>query len=131
MKDPMYKLDKEKKDNVQEKKNYKNLEEPDGPAGPAKPRPVMNYGMDKGLNKGMEATPLEKHSSGIGPANLGGPGMKSHVHACGTPKMSSGLNDGHEDTALPNLGFIKAKTLENNPDAKTMTVDGKEMPIKP
>ena len=109
MKDPMYKLDI---------------------------KPGINYGMEKGLNKGMEATPLAKHSSGIGPANLGGPGMKSHVHACGTPKMSSGLNDGHsglndghEDTALPNLGFIKAKTLEKNPNAKTMKVGGKEMPI--
>ena len=118
MKDPMYKLD------IKPGINY-GMEK------------GMNYGMEKGLNKGMEATPLEKHSSGIGPANLGGPGMKSHVHACGTPKMSSGLNDshsglndGHEDTALPNLGFIKAKTLEKNPDAKTMTVDGKEMPIK-
>ena len=83
MKDPMYKLDI---------------------------KPTLNYGMEKGLNKGMEASPLEKHSSGIGPANLGGPGMKSHVHACGTPKMSSGLNDGHsglndghEDTTLPKL----------------------------
>ena len=109
MKDPMYKLDI---------------------------KPTLNYGMEKGLNKGMEATPLAKHSSGIGPANLGGPGMKSHVHACGTPKMSSGLNDGHsglndghEDTALPNLGFIKAKTLEQDPNAKTMKVGGKEMPI--
>ena len=31
---------------------------------------------------------------------------------------------------IKNLGFIKAETLKNNPDAKTMTVDGKEMPIK-
>jgi hypothetical protein len=31
---------------------------------------------------------------------------------------------------IKNLGFIKAETLKKNPDAKTMTVDGKEMPIK-
>ena len=36
-------------------------------------------------------SPILKHS-GIGPANLGGPGMKSHVHACGTPKKSSAFN---------------------------------------
>ena len=91
MKDPMYKLD------IKPTLNY-GMEK------------GMNYGMEKGLNKGMEASPLEKHSSGIGPANLGGPGVKSHVHACGTPKMSSGLNDGHsglndghEDTTLPKL----------------------------
>ena len=32
--------------------------------------------------------------------------------------------------AVKNLGFIKAKTLEENPNAKTMKVGGKEMPIK-
>jgi len=30
---------------------------------------------------------------------------------------------------IMNLGFIKSETLKNNPDAKTMMVDGKEMPI--
>ena len=30
---------------------------------------------------------------------------------------------------IMNLGFIKAETLKKNPDAKTMMVDGKEMPI--
>jgi len=29
-----------------------------------------------------------------------------------------------------NLGFIKAKTLEKDPNATTMVVDGKTMPIK-
>ena len=31
--------------------------------------------------------------------------------------------------AVKNLGFIKAKTLEKNPNAKTMEVDGKTFPI--
>ena len=31
---------------------------------------------------------------------------------------------------IKNLGFIKSETLKNNPDAKTMTVDGKKIPIK-
>ena len=35
-----------------------------------------------------------------------------------------------KNSAMKNLGFIKAKTLEKNPNAKTMNVDGKEMPIK-
>ena len=35
-----------------------------------------------------------------------------------------------DKSALNNLGFIKAKTLEKNPNAKTMMVDGKEMPIQ-
>ena len=35
-----------------------------------------------------------------------------------------------KNSAVKNLGFIKAKTLEKNPNAKTMNVDGKEMPIK-
>jgi len=39
------------------------------------------------------------------------------------------MNDGHTDTALLNLGFIKAETLKKNPNAKTMMVDGEEMPI--
>ena len=30
---------------------------------------------------------------------------------------------------IMNLGFIKSETLKKNPDAKTMMVDGKEMPI--
>ena len=30
---------------------------------------------------------------------------------------------------IKNLGFIKAETLKKNPNATTMTVDGKEMPI--
>ncbi len=33
-------------------------------------------------------------------------------------------------SAINNLGFIKAKTLEKNPNAKTMVVDGKKMPIQ-
>ena len=33
-------------------------------------------------------------------------------------------------SCIKNLGFIKAKTLEENPDATTMVVDGKTMPIK-
>ena len=36
---------------------------------------------------------------------------------------------GQGKSPIMNLGFIKAKTLKNNPDAKTMMVDGKEMPI--
>ena len=54
----------------------------------------MLYKMDSMAYKMEDSSPIVKHS-GIGPANLGGPGMKSHVHACGTPKRSSGLNDGH------------------------------------
>ena len=51
---------------------------------------------DNALPKSMlykmdDPSPIIKHS-GIGPANLGGPGMKSHVHACGTPKKPSSLN---------------------------------------
>lgn len=46
------------------------------------------------IEKKETSSPILKHS-GIGPANLGGPGMKSHVHACGTPKKSSALNSGH------------------------------------
>jgi|VirMetMinimDraft_7_1064189.scaffolds.fasta_scaffold08393_10 hypothetical protein len=34
------------------------------------------------------------------------------------------------DHAPKNLGFIKAETLKKNPDATTMEVDGKTMPIK-
>jgi len=54
---------------------------------------------DNALPKSMlykmdDPSPIIKHS-GIGPANLGGPGMKSHVHACGTPKKPSSLNSGH------------------------------------
>jgi len=33
-------------------------------------------------------------------------------------------------SCIKNLGFIKAKTLEENPNATTMVVDGKSMPIK-
>jgi hypothetical protein len=46
---------------------------------------------------------------------------------------SMGLNKmspNEEETPINNLGFIKAKTLEKNPGATTMMVDGKEMPIK-
>ena len=58
------------------------------------PKAVL-YKMDDTVAYKMEEpSPIIKHS-GIGPANLGGPGMKSHVHACGTPKRPSGLNDGH------------------------------------
>jgi len=34
------------------------------------------------------------------------------------------------DEPIMNLGFIKAKTLEKNPNATTMVVDGEKMPIK-
>jgi len=34
------------------------------------------------------------------------------------------------DEPIMNLGFIKAKTLEKDPNATTMVVDGKTMPIK-
>ena len=54
----------------------------------------MAYKMDSMAYKMEDPSPVLKHS-GIGPANLGGPGMKSHVHACGTPKKPSGLNMGH------------------------------------
>lgn len=54
----------------------------------------MLYKMDSMAYKMEDPSPVLKHS-GIGPANLGGPGMKSHVHACGTPKKPSGLNMGH------------------------------------
>ena len=37
---------------------------------------------------------------------------------------------GKGKTPIMNLGFIKAETLKKNPDATTMTVDGKKMPIK-
>jgi hypothetical protein len=33
-------------------------------------------------------------------------------------------------SAVTNLGFIKAKTLEKNPNAKTMEVDGEKFPIQ-
>lgn len=33
-------------------------------------------------------------------------------------------------SCIKNLGFIKAKTLEENPDATHMMVDGQKMPIK-
>ena len=36
---------------------------------------------------------------------------------------------GQGKSPIMNLGFIKSETLKNNPDAKTMMVDGKEMPI--
>ena len=36
---------------------------------------------------------------------------------------------GQGKSPIMNLGFIKAETLKKNPDAKTMMVDGKEMPI--
>jgi len=36
----------------------------------------------------------------------------------------------NKPSTLTNLGFIKAKTLEKNPNAETMIVDGKEMPIQ-
>jgi hypothetical protein len=47
-------------------------------------------------------------------------------------KRTSMLRTGKVMTPTPvyNLGFIKAKTLEENPNATTMMVDGKEMPIK-
>jgi len=34
------------------------------------------------------------------------------------------------DEPIMNLGFIKAKTLEKDPNATTMVVDGETMPIK-
>ena len=36
---------------------------------------------------------------------------------------------GQGKSPIMNLGFIKAETLKKNPNAKTMMVDGKEMPI--
>ena len=47
-------------------------------------------------------------------------------------KRTSMLRTGKVMTPTPvyNLGFIKAKTLEKDPNATTMMVDGKEMPIK-
>ena len=36
---------------------------------------------------------------------------------------------GQGKSPIMNLGFIKSETLKKNPDAKTMMVDGKEMPI--
>ena len=43
---------------------------------------------------------------------------------------TSMLRKGKVMTPVYNLGFIKAKTLEKDPNATTMMVDGKEMPIK-
>ena len=37
---------------------------------------------------------------------------------------------GKGKSPIMNLGFIKAETLKKNPDATTMNVDGKTMPIK-
>ena len=45
----------------------------------------------------------------------------------GPHHMKGGYGTGK--SAIMNLGFIKSETLKNNPDAKTMMVDGKEMPI--
>jgi hypothetical protein len=45
-------------------------------------------------------------------------------------KRTSMLRKGKIMTPVYNLGAIKAMTLEENPNATTMMVDGKEMPIK-
>ena len=45
----------------------------------------------------------------------------------GPHHMKKGYGTGK--SPIMNLGFIKSETLKNNPDAKTMMVDGKEMPI--
>mgnify|MGYP003141832056 CR=1 FL=1 len=45
----------------------------------------------------------------------------------GPHHMKKGYGTGK--SPIMNLGFIKAETLKKNPDAKTMMVDGKEMPI--
>ena len=45
----------------------------------------------------------------------------------GPHHMKGGYGTGK--SPIMNLGFIKSETLKNNPDAKTMMVDGKEMPI--
>tara|TARA_R110002020_G_scaffold256166_1_gene469804 strand:+ start:119 stop:340 length:222 start_codon:yes stop_codon:yes gene_type:complete len=71
---------------------------------------------------------------GIGPNNLGPDGKEGYT-SCGHPtkspfnKMDDAVADEGE-APLNNLGFIKAKTLEKNPGATTMMVDGKEMPIE-
>lgn len=64
------------------------------------------------------------HTDGEAGMNYGSKTVLNEGHE-GPPPM----NDGHDDTALLNLGFIKAKTLEKDPSAKTMMVDGQEMPI--
>ena len=45
----------------------------------------------------------------------------------GPHHMKGGYGTGK--SPIMNLGFIKAETLKKNPNATTMTVDGKEMPI--
>tara|TARA_R110002020_G_scaffold19448_1_gene67270 strand:+ start:59 stop:367 length:309 start_codon:yes stop_codon:yes gene_type:complete len=46
----------------------------------------------------------------------------------GPHHMKGGYGTGKNP--IMNLGFIKSETLKKNPNAKTMMVDGKEMPIK-
>ena len=45
-------------------------------------------------------------------------------------RRTSMLRKGKVMTPAYNLGAIKAMTLEEDPNATTMMVDGKEMPIK-
>ena len=72
---------------------------------------------------------------GIGPNNLGPDGKEGYT-SCGHPSKSpfNKMDDGGMyktgQSPLNNLGFIKAKTLEKNPNATTMKVGDKEMPIE-
>jgi hypothetical protein len=53
--------------------------------------------------------------------------MKKQTRGGGGPFAMKSYGKGKNP--IMNLGFIKSETLKNNPDAKTMMVDGKEMPI--
>tara|TARA_R100001509_G_C4704771_1_gene161275 strand:+ start:76 stop:405 length:330 start_codon:yes stop_codon:yes gene_type:complete len=75
-------------------------------------------------NKNKKAAPKMRSSMEMRSAME----MKTPMEMRSAMEMNSPVE--LNESALKNLGFIKAKTLEKNPNATEMVVDGKKMPIK-
>jgi len=86
-----------------------------------------------GKGKSTKPTPEQEFSKAFSSGDIS---TKQINEAMGGKKEITGKSGtnyipvSNKPSTLTNLGFIKAKTLEKNPNAKTMMVDGKEMPIQ-
>ncbi len=79
---------------------------------------------------GLPIMPMQPNRAGAPPRSINDMSQMGSIVDPGMQSAKQAEDYARFNSMAMNLGFIKAKTLEKDPNATTMVVDGKTMPIK-
>lgn len=79
---------------------------------------------------GLPIVPMQPNRAGVPPRSINDMSQMGSIVDPGMQSAQQAEDYARFNSMAMNLGAIKDMTLEDNPDATTMVVDGKTMPIK-